>query len=332
MTIDASPLRRRMAIPRDLAGTTFRAFGTTVGVWITPARYLAQAEQVLRQWVHVVDGACSRFRSDNDLSRVNAAAGCPVHVSAEFLDALGAAIAMAEMTQGWCDPTIGAAVIAAGYDRPFDQMPLQVAPAPSCAARRVGDARWRQIIVDHRRSAVTIPPEIRLDFGASAKGWAVDVALQRILDAIDDPCAGACVSAGGDLGVAGHGPLDGWPVRLSETLGSTPSDADTWIALGSGGMATSGALHRRWRVDGASMHHLIDPRTGLPARSHWRMVTVAAPTCLAADCLATAAFLMGHTAIDWLEARTLRARLVDEDGGIVSTCGGLDACAPPTSR
>lgn len=324
MTAEA-PRRER------IAGTTFPAFGTTVGVWVTPAQHIATAERVLRAWVSAVDAACSRFRADSDLSRVNTAAGRTVRVSPVLMEALGAAIAMAELTEGFCDPTLGDAVIAAGYDRPLELMPAHVVSRPYQAVSRHGTHGWRRIAVDTARSEITTPPGVILDLGASCKGWAVDQALRYILDTLHDPDAGVCVSAGGDLGVTGAGMPGGWPVRLSDCLDSTPSGADSWVRLRAGGLASSGALRRRWYTNGAAMHHLIDPRNGRPARSCWRMVTVQTHSALAADSTATAAYLMGESAIGWLQARSCQARLIRDGGDIVATGGGLAHCTAPVT-
>jgi thiamine biosynthesis lipoprotein len=65
------------------------------------------------------------------------------------------------------------------------------------------------------------------------------------------------------------------------------------------------------------MHHIVDPASGAPADPVWRSVTVAAPTCLEANTLATAAVVKGHAGLDWLRGQGLPARLVDADRRVV---------------
>src|SRR5207245_5997666 len=119
------------------------------------------------------EAACSRFRPETDISRVNAAAGSPTVVGPVLIDALTAAIELARMTAGLSDPTLGAAVIAAGYDRSFEEIEAGgpgriLMAAPGGARDRV--ANYRQA------STVTVPSGFDLDLGGSAKGWAVHLA------------------------------------------------------------------------------------------------------------------------------------------------------------
>jgi thiamine biosynthesis lipoprotein len=95
-------------------------------------------------------------------------------------------------------------------------------------------------------------------------------------------------------------------------------DADVWqdISVFDGGLATSGTTARQWRRGGIDLHHIIDPSTGLPARTPWVMVSVAAATCVEANAAATAALIMGERAAAWLEERRLPARLVDVRGAV----------------
>jgi thiamine biosynthesis lipoprotein len=81
------------------------------------------------------------------------------------------------------------------------------------------------------------------------------------------------------------------------------------VALASGGHATSSTTVRRWRSGAVELHHLVDPRTGRPAESPWRTVSVAARTCVDANVASTASFLVDD-APAWLAARGLPARLV----------------------
>ena len=78
---------------------------------------------------------------------------------------------------------------------------------------------------------------------------------------------------------------------------------------------------RRWRRGGATLHHLIDPRTGLPADGPWRSATAAAATCVDANIAATAAIVLGNEAPRWLEAAGVPARLVDRWGAVARIAG-----------
>ena len=305
----------RSAAASPISGTQFAAFGSTIGVWVTEPQHLVTAEAVLRAWVERVDQACSRFREGSDLNRANAAAGSPVVVAPELLEAVTVALDMAWRSDGWYDPTTGEAVVAAGYDRPLEQIE-QSTPGPLGAAAPAG--RWREVVVDPVASTLTVPAGTLVDLGGSAKGWAADRAVALVAAALGDAAGdvGVCVNAGGDLVAAGPAPVGGWPVRVSHTLTGPPGAGDEQVRLFRGAIATSGATRRSWRIDGRVFHHLVNPRTGRPGQEHWRLVTVHAERGAVADPAATVAWLMGPSAPDWLEAQRLTARLVDREGTV----------------
>ena len=132
------------------------------------------------------------------------------------------------------------------------------------------------------------------------------------------------MALGGDIAVAGESPAGGWSVRVQDItgpLGSAPSGPTQLIGLVSGGLATSSTAARRWVRGGRVMHHILDPRTGVPVASPWRTVSVAAPTCLAANVASTAAIVRGASALDWLAGRGLAARFVDVEGAVTTLAG-----------
>src|SRR5207244_1770775 len=93
------------------------------------------------------------------------------------------------------------------------------------------------------------------------------------------------------------------------------------VRFSGGGLATSSVTCRRWVRADRTMHHIIDPRTGMPADGPWRTVTVAAATCAEANAAATAAIVAGADAPSWLAGHGLLARLINHDGKITRTCG-----------
>jgi thiamine biosynthesis lipoprotein len=89
------------------------------------------------------------------------------------------------------------------------------------------------------------------------------------------------------------------------------------ITLYGGGLATSGIRARRWSRGGQVVHHLVDPRTGLPTGGPWQTASVLADTCLLANVASTAAIVSGKDAVRWLTERSFSARLVAGDGTVV---------------
>jgi len=128
------------------------------------------------------------------------------------------------------------------------------------------------------------------------------------------------VSLGGDVAVAGPGPDGGWPVRVQDRPGplDAPDEGAQVVALHGGGMATSGITARRWTAGGRALHHLLDPRTGMPAVTPWRTVTVVAPSCVAANAASTAAIVRGPDGLAWLGGTGLPARLLALDGAVTT--------------
>ena len=160
--------------PRSAAATVgraeFQALGGLAVVLTTDPDAVPAAVEAVRAEVAAIDGACSRFREDSDLSRVNARAGEYVEVGPLFAEALSAALWAARVTDGDVDPTCGTSLTALGYAVDFAE--LAAGPAPSATTR--AGAGWRAVEWDRTRSAVRIPAGTALDFGATAKALAAD--------------------------------------------------------------------------------------------------------------------------------------------------------------
>ena len=124
--------------------------------------------------------------------------------------------------------------------------------------------------------------------------------------------------------VAGQAPAGGWRIRVQDISGrpeDTPTGPSAVVAIHNGGLATSSTAARRWRRGGDVLHHILDPRTGLPAAPVWRTVSVAAASCADANTASTAAIIRGREAPGWLTGLGLPARLVDEAGTVHTVAG-----------
>jgi thiamine biosynthesis lipoprotein len=274
-----------------------------------PARRAVEAQ------LAEIDSACSRFRADSELAAVNAARGRRVRVSPTFLAALQVALRAAALTDGRVDPTVGGALVLAGYDRDF----ARIHDVP---ARRVRAARapgWRVVELDLEARTVRVPRGVVLDLGATAKALAADRSAQRALAA--GPATGVLVNLGGDIATAGESPPGGWRVRVADSHLAGPGEPGQAVTIASGGLSTSSTTVRRWRRVGGDAHHIVDPSTGSPAAEHWRTVSVAAATCVDANVASTAAIVLGAAALEWLAAAGLPARLVTAAGEVAVTAG-----------
>ena len=290
---------------------TWSALGTTASLWLSDSAALSRARRIVEDELAAIDLACSRFRHDSELSRVNAAGGARVAVSPLMLEAVTVALRAAELTDGIVDPTVGEALILAGYDRDFAELDGE---PPVLVGRRVPG--WTQVSLDRARRTLRVPHGTLLDLGATAKALAADRAAAAV--AAELPGLGVLVNLGGDLATGGPAPAGGWLVRIADDHNAPADEPGPVVAIGSGALATSSTTVRRW---GKTAHHLIDPRTGLPAVSPWRTVSVAAASCVDANTASTAAIVLDYDAPKWLAERKLPARLVDHDGRVTAVAG-----------
>jgi FAD:protein FMN transferase len=297
---------------------SFRVFGTTATLLVSEPARVADARAIADAELAAVDQACSRFRPDSELTRLNAAGGAAATVSELFCDLLEAALRAARLTDGNVDPTVGQALEEIGYDRDFAlvQAGCGRPPRPGPDAGRVPG--WRNVRLDRERRRVQLDSGARLDLGATAKAWAADRCAQAIAA---HAATGVLVSIGGDVAVAGPPFADGWRVRVTDDHAAGPDAPGQTVSIRSGGLATSSTTVRAWTSGGRRLHHIIDPATGEPARSRWRTVSVAAGSCVDANTASTAAIIRSEKAVSWLENAGLPARLVAEDAAATTTAG-----------
>lgn len=286
---------------------TFRAMNTDVTI-TAPALSAAEEHRAACEIARMfgeTERRFSRFRKDSEISALNDATGAVV-VSPEMLELVLAAAEHTAETRGLFDPTIGAALVAAGYDRTFERGSLD-RDAPIAP----GAPPVERVVVDVPARRVTRPRDVRLDFGGFLKGRTVDHAAAVVP-------APVAVDAGGDAMLRGAGADgDGWLVDVED-----PFDVRaTLITLRvrDRAVATSAANRRWWRAGDDVAHHLIDPRMRAPSRSDLAQVTIVAPSAERADVMAKAVYVLGATEGQRLVAahRELGAVLVRRDGELV---------------
>ncbi len=285
----------------------FAAMGTTVDVTVVGGD--ASLLTIARGRIRDLERRWSRFVTTSDVSRLNAAAGAPVVVSAETVDLVLRACDGARLTGGRFNPLVLDALEAAGYrstftsiDRPTVGAAAGV-PAPDATA----------IDVDVEARTVTIPRGSRFDPGGIGKGYAADVVAEELLRL---GARGACVNVGGDLRVAGAapGPGDAWLVAVRDE----PTDAPiAHVAVAAGAVATTSRSRRRWEsADGVAHHHVIDPATGRSALTPVIHATVIASEAWRAEVLSKVAFLDGKSGIAFVESLGATALVVTDTGAV----------------
>jgi thiamine biosynthesis lipoprotein len=282
----------------------FAAMGTEIRLLVAGPALAAEAEAEVAAFA----AALTRFDDDSELSRLNADQRASVPASPLLCRAVAAAVDAAHTTGGLVDPTLLGALERAGYRTSRTGVPglpaaaaLTEAP-PRRPARPHGAHRWRDITAG--AGVIHRPPGVRLDLGGTAKGLCADLLAERLA-----PSGPFAVDCGGDARLGGAA----FPVAVASPFGGGP----VWtFDVHLGAVATSGLGERVWRdASGAPAHHLLDPATGLPAWTGLASATALAPTAVAAEALAKAAFLSGPAG-----ARRLLRRhggvLVHEDGGV----------------
>jgi thiamine biosynthesis lipoprotein len=292
------------------------ALGSSLRLVVTKPAGLMAAKAAVDEVVNAIDLAASRFREDSELSRINTSPDRDVTISQLLAKAIAAALRGAELTGGAVDPTIGSAIRLAGYDSDFASVPADGEPIQLFAQAIPG---WQAMHFNPHSRTLRLPRGVELDLGATAKALASDLAATAASKAIEG--GGVLVSLGGDVAVAGEAPPGGWPVQASEDSSAPIDDEAETVTIMSGGLATSSTTVRRWTRGGVVLHHIIDPATGLPSDSPWRTATVVAGTCVDANIASTAAIVMGHKTLAWLEAHRLPARLIDQSGRVRRVAG-----------
>lgn len=285
------------------ARVEFPAMGCTIRAEVasTEPDALAELAQVA-EWFEAWEARLSRFRPESELSHINASAGTPVGLSPVMWEVIQASLQAARTSQGLVTPLILPALLAAGYDRPFDEMrgedrPSALNPPP------VPD--WPELELDPSAHTVRLPMGSRLDLGGIAKGWAAERTAERL--ATHGP---VMVSAGGDIALRGIRRRS-TPWRIAVADPHAPERDLITLGLRSGGVATSGTDFRRWTSGGAPMHHLIDPRTGAPSDTDVVSATIVAPSLEQAEAAAKVAVLLGsREGLAWIERRPELAGLL----------------------
>ena len=300
---------------RDVAGIELVARTSAMASRIT-VRLVSRAEPFAAQRrlnealqvFHDVDRTCTRFDSNSDLMRANAAADEWVEVSTYCFDAIVEAYAAYRRTFGRFDPRVLRDLVRLGYDRSMKQ------GAPSARdvtalVPRMPLPEWRP---GFRResSGVRIGP-VPIDLGGIGKGLAVRWAADHLRDA-----TGSLVEAGGDCVCRGVA-ADGQPWRVGVEDPSDPSRPVAVLEVRDAAVATSSVRIRSWQVAGHDVHHLIDPRTGQPGGAGLAAVTVVDADPAAAEVASKTLFLAGSRGVRTsAEHLGVRALWVTTDGDV----------------
>ena len=278
---DAGTAVVRVSRAWPVMGTLF-----VVTVWTRDSVRAVAALHAAYDSVRLVDSLMSTYRPESEISRINASAGgdSSIVVSDQTMYVLRKARLYWRLSGGAFDPTVGPIVRAWGFQGGQAQR-----PAPAVLDSIRGLVGFRDVELDTVAHTVRLSRAgMRLDLGGIAKGYALDLARRALADS---SIKGGSVDLGGNLLMFGTPPAGGkWKVGIVDPLhgGRTVSV----LAIDSGAVATSGDYEHYLEIDGRRYGHLIDPRTGVPARGVLS-ATALGPLGEWSDGLSATLFLLG---------------------------------------
>lgn len=298
--------------------TLFDTVTTMVGYADSQETFTAQAQQIHDELLeyHQLYDIYNDYDGMNNLKTVNDNAGiAPVEVDARILDMLEFSRGLYEETGGRVNVAMGGVLSLwhdareAGIEDPANAY-LPDQDALEKAARH---ADWSNVVIDEEAGTVYLAdPDMSLDVGAIAKGYAVE----RVCETAP---AGMLISVGGNVRATGPKP-DGspWVVGIENPDGG---DFLHTLYVEDSSVVTSGDYQRYYLVDGQRYHHIIDPDTLYPA-TRWRSVSILCADSGIADGLSTALFTLsqedGQKLLDAFDAEAL---WMTQDGELLYSPG-----------
>jgi FAD:protein FMN transferase len=288
-------------------GCQFTALVNTAGPWAA-----STALNAAWAFVNAAEAVMTRF-----LSRLNASAGAPVRVSALLWEAVACSLEAARTTGGIYDPTVLGALLNAGYDQTFIELRERRRAQPQLSTLRPSGA-WREVRMDSANYTIGVPAGSGLDLGGTGKAWTADRAAAIL--AQTGPCL---LDAGGDICALGRPEGEGWVIGVENPF--DPTHDLVVLEVTGCGVATSGIDYRRWKVNGSERHHIIDPRTGEPAKTDLLTATVVAPTAAEADKHALVTVVLGSgPGMEYLGGQPGVEGIVVLQDGTVRATPGMD--------
>ena len=234
-----------------------------------------------------VEALMTTWKPDSEISKINAAAGKDaVHVSDEVFAIVKESVHASEISEGTFDITFQTLHGLWKFDEDLDAHP----PKEADVKARLPFLGYKKIQLDEAKRTVRLEnAKTQIGLGGIAKGYAVDKAVKVLEQA---GLASFFVQAGGDLFARGKKP-DGapWTAGIRDPRGPD-NKYFARLAISDHAFSTAGDYERSYVVGGRRYHHIIDPRTGMPATAS-RSVTIWAPNALLADEIDDAVFILG---------------------------------------
>ena len=254
----------------------------------------------IEECLSLVVAQMSTWEADSEISRFNSAPPETWQkISPEFWEVLNCAQSIATLSDGAFDATVGTKVARWGFGaHAFEDF------APS-------NVTYRDLEMDLSERSILQAGGMQLDLSAIAKGYSADLIAQRLMDL---GVRSMLVEVGGELRAVGDSPRgEAWNVLLESDQTSEPCV----VALKDRAIATSGDRFFRHEVEGRSVSHTIDPRSGEPINDETSQVSVIAESAMLADGWATALAVMGvERGVAFANAQGLAVRYTTGNGEV----------------
>ncbi len=251
------------------------------------------ALDIAKTAVEEVNAQVSAFDAASDVSQINAVSG-----TGQFVDTrlhtrkvLKVSTQYHAESEGAFNPLIGPLMEVWGFFRGGEKH--EFPPAPGVVVATLPLCDFQGLEVREGDGATRLwNPGMRLDFGAIAKGYAVDVAFSRLVEA---GYTNFIINLGGNMRCIGtpRKERSAWKVAVRDPRLKLEAEPLGTLLLSDGmAVATSGNYEQYFEIDGKHYTHIMDPRTGMPV-SGMAQVTVVARTAMEADALSTTCFVLG---------------------------------------
>lgn len=260
------------------------AQGTTYHITYLSDDYI-NYKPVIDSLLRVIDTSMSTYMPGSVISRINRN-DSNVLVDKYFADVFNKSMEVSEKTGGLFDITVGPLVNAWGFG-----INKKVSVDSSMIDSMLQYVGYKMVRLEGNR-IIKSSPQIILDFNAIAQGYSVDL-IANFLES--KGIGNYLVELGGELKAKGKKDNDDWKVGIDQPIEDTGDSRQlkAIINFSNRAMATSGSYRKFYEEGGQKYSHIIDPRTGYPAKQNLLSATVIADDCITADAYATAFIIMG---------------------------------------
>lgn len=309
----------------------FNTVTTIVGKAESEEGFRQQAQEIYDSllYYHQLFDVYNDYEGVNNIKTINDQAGiAPVKVDSVIVEMLADCKKYYEQTNGRVNAAMGSVLFLWHEARNDSINDPAHAYLPEMEKLKAAAEHMdmEKLVIDREASTVFLSdPDMRLDVGAIAKGWAAQKAADACGAKYPAEDGGFLISVGGNVCATGPKDADGtaWVIGIQKPDGEANEYLHT-VYVKSGCVVTSGDYQRTYAVDGKQYHHIIDPDTLFPS-AYWRSVTIICEDSGQADALSTALFLMDlESGQKLLEQYDAAAMWVNAEGKIFYSPGFED--------